>query len=591
LEKAGVNTFFRADNCEPEIITIGSTDVNSGFKFELELSSRGAAIRRATLSEFDNRDYKDPQPLDILQPVSSAGGEILSLANRQIVFANQNLQLPLDKLHWQSLGAEMLDDGSQKASFKAVLKDGSNDKAVINLLKTYTVLPNSNMLECDLSLENASAFEQKVQLNFGGPVGIEREALRSDMRKVVAGFRDSNGKVVSMARAVNKLAKAKDISDRRLEKNGTDFLWAATVNKYFAAILVPIHSENEAGIGVGQKTGEIYGGGDDQTIGLSVRMSQVALAPAGLEGDSRSCRFQLYLGPKDKRLFDKSEYYTELGFVHTISFMACCCPTAVIHPMAFGILAIMEWMYGFIGNYGVVIIILVLLVRVILHPLTKKSQVSMSNMSKLAPQVEQLKKKYANNKAEMNKQVMELYRQQGASPVLGMLPMFVQMPLWIALYSAIYASIALRGAPFLPVWITDLSAPDALFRFSEVTLPIFGKLDSFNLLPIMMGVAFFLQQKLMPSQQAAAQSNPQMAQQQKMMMFMMPILFPLMLYKAPSGLNLYIMTSVFGGVFEQYIIRKHIREKDQVESVGLVSVTSKTGGKVKKKKPKPFFKT
>ena len=185
---------------------------------------------------------------------------------------------------------------------------------------------------------------------------------------------------------------------------------------------------------------------------------------------------------------------------------------------------------------------------------------------------------------------MALYKEQGASPIMGFLPMFVQMPIWISLYSAIYASIALRGAPFLPFWITDLSAPDALVRFSTVIVPLLGwKIQSFNLLPLLMGVAFYLQQKLMPSQASAA-SNPQMAQQQKMMMFMMPLMFPLMLYKAPSGLNLYIMASTFAGVIEQYVIRKHIREKDEAESLGLVAVTSKTGGKVKKKKPKPFYK-
>jgi len=166
----------------------------------------------------------------------------------------------------------------------------------------------------------------------------------------------------------------------------------------------------------------------------------------------------------------------------------------------------------------------------------------------------------------------------------------VQMPVWIALWSAVYASIELRGAAFLPFWITDLSAPDALFRFPAVNLPLFGRLDSFNLLPILMGVAFYLQQQLMPSQ-AAASTNPQMAQQQKMMKIMLPILFPLMLYKAPSGVNLYIMASTFAGVIEQYVIRKHIREKEEAEASGLVAATSKTGGKVKKKKPKPFFKT
>jgi YidC/Oxa1 family membrane protein insertase len=173
---------------------------------------------------------------------------------------------------------------------------------------------------------------------------------------------------------------------------------------------------------------------------------------------------------------------------------------------------------------------------------------------------------------------------------MGMLPMFVQMPLWIALWSAVYASVSLRGAAFLPFWITDLSAPDALVRFPEaIIVPLLRwKIESFNLLPILMGVAFYLQQKLMPKQAAA---NPQAAQQQKMMMIMMPIMFPLMLYKGPSGVNLYIMSSVFAGVFEQYFIRKHIQEKEQEQATGMVAATSKTGGKVKKKKPKPFYKT
>ena len=183
---------------------------------------------------------------------------------------------------------------------------------------------------------------------------------------------------------------------------------------------------------------------------------------------------------------------------------------------------------------------------------------------------------------------MALYKEQGASPIMGFLPMIFQMPIWIALYSAINASIELRGAAFLPFWITDLSVPDALIRFSAITLPLFGKLDSFNLLPILMGLAMYLQQKLTPS--PAAAGNPQAAQQQKMMMIMMTLMFPLLLYKAPSGLNLYIMSSLFAGVIEQHIIRKHIKEKEQNQAAGLVPATSKTGGKVKKKKPKPFYK-
>jgi YidC/Oxa1 family membrane protein insertase len=299
----------------------------------------------------------------------------------------------------------------------------------------------------------------------------------------------------------------------------------------------------------------------------------------------------LYLGPKDKSTFDKNPLYRQLGFVQTIDFMTCCCPASIINPLAFGILAIMKWMYGFWPhNYGIVIIILVLVMRLILHPLVKKSQVSMHRMSKLAPRAEEIKKKYASNKAEMNKKLIELYREQGASPIMGMLPMLVQMPIWIALWSAIYTSIDLRGAPFLPFWITDLSAADAVWRFPAITIPLVGwTIHSLNLLPILMGVAFYLQQKLMPTQAAAA-TSPQMAQQQKMMMIMLPLMMPLVLYNAPSGVNLYIMASTFAGVIEQYVIKKHIDRNEHEEAKGVVAATSKTGGKFKKKKPKPFFR-
>jgi YidC/Oxa1 family membrane protein insertase len=257
--------------------------------------------------------------------------------------------------------------------------------------------------------------------------------------------------------------------------------------------------------------------------------------------------------------------------------------------MSFAVLSLMKWAYQYIPNYGVVIIILVLLVRLALHPVTKSSQISMMKMGKLGPQAEEIRKKYADNKQEMNRRIMELYKEQGASPILGCLPMLLQMPIWIALYSAIYAGIELRGAKFLPIWITDLSGSDAIFSFTPVTIPLIGVIASFNLLPILLGVAMYLQQKLTPTSAQGAVSE-QMQQQQKMMLIMMPIMMLLFLYNAPSGLNLYIMASTFGGVIEQYVIRKHIREKEAIEAETLVGATAKLA-RVKKKKPKPFFKS
>jgi len=605
---------FGADNSPAKTVILGATDPNTenadtGFKFHLELSSKGAAIRRAIFSNgpdsrgrdsgFDDRDYKNPQPLVIISPIPERdGSEVLAMANTNFVFVEQQLQLPLNRLDWKSFDDETADDGSQSARFEAIIKRKDTGQPALKLTKIYKISRESYLLDCDVTVENLLNSEQKVRLNMAGPSGLGREAIRTDMRKIVAAFRDSQGVISSVKLDKKKLSKATSIDDRQLKQPGGNFLWTAAVNKYFAAILVPRPDEGKDYCDwIAGKAGRFYNpDGDvkadtgDEMLGLELTTATNTLAATGQADSSRTYSFQLYLGPKDKSFFDKNEMYRNLGFLQTIDFMGCCCPTKIISPLAFGILALMKWMYGFIGNYGVVIIILVFLMRLCMHPITKKSQISMSKMGTLAPKAEEIKKKYANNKAEMNKQMMALYREQGASPIMGFLPMMVQMPIWIALWSAVYASIDLRGAAFLPFWITDLSVPDALVRFSTLTMPLLGwKIESLNLLPLMMGVAFYLQQQLMPSQ-ANASTNPQMAQQQKMMKIMMPLLFPLMLYKAPSGVNLYIMASTFAGVIEQYVIRKHIREKEQADSLGLVAATSKTGGKAKKKKPKPFFR-
>ena len=591
---------FGADHAPATSVTLGSIDPKSNYMLEVELVSKAAAIRSAVFSQFDDRDPNNPQPLQILSPVKLYdGSEVLSMANTSFVFVKHKSLLSLDELHWESLGKEK-GDGWQKGSFTTVIKD-SNGAPVVKLTKSYKITAGSYLLDCDLTVENLTGSEQKVRFNLGGPVGLGRESFRSDMRQVMAGFRNSEGKVVSTGLNTKKLRNAKEIADRRPTKPGANFLWIAAINKYFAAIVVPVADQGKDFCDwIADKTGRFYNpDGDersnsgDETIGLDLKIAANTLAEAGQANSEKTYKFQLYLGPKDKSLFDKTQLYEKLGFAHTITFMPCfCCPTYIINPIAFAILAMMRWMHGFWPyNYGVVIIILVFMFRLAMHPVTKKSQLSMRKMTKLGPMAEEIKKKYANNKAEMNKQMMALYKKQGASPIMGFLPMMVQMPIWIALWSAVYASIELRGEGFLPFWITDLSMPDALYRFpTTIIVPLLGwKIESLNLLPLMMGVAFYLQQKLMPHQ-AGASANPQVAQQQKMMMIMMPLMFPLMLYKAPSGVNLYIMSSTFAGVFEQYFIRKHIREKEEAESQGLVSATSKTGGKVKKKKPKPFYK-
>ncbi|GAI31769.1 unnamed protein product, partial [marine sediment metagenome] len=276
--------------------------------------------------------------------------------------------------------------------------------------------------------------EQKLHFSLAGPIGLGREDVSRDMRKVVGGFITSEGGVVSSRKEIHssflsrklglkdatlKYQKALQTRSRtQIEQAKEDLrighnlpsrhssarsLWVAATNKYFAAILRPVPAKGKGHCDwVKDKTGRYYnpdgdqkGNTGDETVGVNLEITPTTLTPSGQADSTRAYKFQLYLGPKDKSLFDKNEMYRKLGFAQTIDFLACCCPASIISPLAFGILALMKWMYAFFHNYGVVIIILVFLMRLAMHPVTKKSQVSMSRMTKLAPKTEEIKKKYA----------------------------------------------------------------------------------------------------------------------------------------------------------------------------------------------------
>lgn len=608
---------YTAIQAKRKIVTMGSDDPASGFKFELEMINKGAAIASVTLNEFDDRNREDPQKFVLLMPVKNgAGGNVYSYAN-SVFKISDSKPLDLSLLQWDCSDVITGADGSESVVFSTMIlekEDPSKKGGVdaIKLTKTYRIVRESYDVECVFDVENLSGESVKARFAMQGPAGIKREGSRQDMRSVVSAFLMSDGSVESVVKISGKLrkfTKSADKSDLDLKSKtvGAKFIWAATTNKYFAAILRPVPGEGKkTNTFVREGRSEYFDPGiaDKRSSGkdeISFKLfaSSKELSGAGGADSTQSFVFQIYLGPKKIDLFKDNPLYDSLGYIHTISFMACfCCPEAVINPLSFGIIGLMKTMYGWMGpfgNYGIVIIIFVVMVRIVLHPITRKSQVSMMAMQKISshPRMIEIKKKYADNRAEMQKQTMQFYKDENVSPaqgVMGVLPMFLQMPIWIALYRAIYANFELRGAGFA-FWINDLSAPDALFTFSEITVPLVGwQLNSFNLLPVLLGVAMFLQQKLMPHSKPGAAQSDQMAQQQKMMMWMMPIMMLVFLYKAPSGLNLYIMASTFAGVAEQVIIRKHIREKEEAEGMGLVAVTKKTGGKVKKKKPKPFFK-
>ncbi|MGZ8447097.1 MAG: YidC/Oxa1 family insertase periplasmic-domain containing protein, partial [Candidatus Deferrimicrobiaceae bacterium] len=191
------------------------------------------------------------------------------------------------------------------------------------------------------------------------------------------------------------------------------------------------------------------------------------------------------------------------------------------------------------GNYGIDIILLTILIKIFFYPLTKKSMASMKKMQELAPILNKLKEKYKDDKARQQQEMMNLYKTYKINPMSGCLPMLLQIPVFIALYKGLLVAIELRHAPFM-LWINDLSAPEHLWDIDVAgyTLPI-------RLLPLLMGISMFAQQKLTPS----AGMDPT---QQKMMLFL-PVIFTFMFWGFPTGLTIYWLMNNLLSIGQQLI--------------------------------------
>ena len=309
-------------------------------------------------------------------------------------------------------------------------------------------------------------------------------------------------------------------------------VWAGARSKYFlSAVLTET-----------QRTGKLGMIGDKE-------LSQIGWAVTyPFTGDPRLVRdeYTLYLGPLDIKALKAYgvglEKTIDLGRLRFFSKF---------------ILDLMIWMGGFIPNMGVVIIILSILTKVLFYRLTHKSFKSMKDMQRLQPRLKELQDKYKDDKTKLNQATMALYKKAGVNPLGGCLPLLFQMPVFIALFSVLRNTIELRGAPFV-LWMNDLSSPDVLFDFG-VKLPFLG--SEFHLLPLLMGVAMFVQSKTgggSPTGGPAAGA----AGQQKMMQTMMPIVFTVLFYNMPSGLVLYWLVNNIFSIVQQYIVHRQIESED-----------------------------
>ena len=363
---------------------------------------------------------------------------------------------------------------------------------------------------------------------------------------------------------------------------GFELSWFGTTNRYFTLAVHAIDPAAPQGK-VLRPVQEVWGIADaeepapgTEKVAFTELRSEIVEIPAA---GSATFSIGAYPGPLDPRLLAVIDPYAPLRMDGLILYLISgCCSFCTFSWLANAILQLLTILHdNVVFDWSLAIIVLVILVRFMLHPITRYSQIQMARVTKgmaaIKPELEQLQKRYANDPKRLQQEQMRLYREKGVNPVGcvgGMLPTFLQMPIWIALYAVLYFAFDLWQKPaFFGVFqnfggwsfLADLSAPDHFVQFERPLITWPFEFSSINLIPLLMSVVFWMQQKYM-APPTTGTLTPEQESQQKMMKWMSVILFPVMLYTAPSGLTLYIMTSTCVGIIEGRRVRAQIDRMD-----------------------------
>ncbi len=328
-----------------------------------------------------------------------------------------------------------------------------------------------------------------------------------------------------------------DFKDNKAQKISTTGGWIGITDKYWMATLVP---DQKAKVDMSIKQ---TGSGANVKYQIDYVGGGVAIPPGG----SATTEARLFAGAKIVRIID--DYETKFGiekFDLTIDWGWFWFFTKPLFWL-------LEWLYVQLGNFGLSILVLTVIVKLVFFPLANKSYAAMAKMKALQPEMEKLKERYGEDRQRMNQELMQLYRREKVNPAAGCLPIIVQIPVFFALYKVLYTTIEMRHQPFYG-WIKDLAAPDPLtiltgFGLLPWHVPEFLLFFNIGLWPIIMGVTMYLQQKLNP--------QPTDPVQARVFQFL-PILFTFMLAPFSAGLVIYWAWSNILSIAQQYMImRRH----------------------------------
>ncbi|PCI92514.1 membrane protein insertase YidC, partial [Candidatus Aerophobetes bacterium] len=346
--------------------------------------------------------------------------------------------------------------------------------------------------------------------------------------------------------------------------------WVCNANGFFGLILDPLTE-----VPVGFEAAHIPGSVDPTR--LTIIDAKNNLYPADkypgyivkipLKQSSKPLQFRLFGGPFDHTVFaavDKAFANTQTGYrpdyAAAQSFNGWF--TFISEPFAKFLFAIMKFFYSFSKSWGLSIILLTIVLKVILYPLNNWSMRSMSRMQFIQPQVAAIKKRYEKDPKRGNLETMQLYKDKKVNPFSSCFPMVIQMPFLIGMFDLLRSTFALRGTSFITGWINNLSAPDVLFSWSY---PIFFFGTEFHLLPFINGGLMFLQQKCSALMNKHKVVDPATQKQSSTSATIMTVVFTLLFYNFPAGLNLYWISSTILAILQQWIISTRLNKESSTK--------------------------
>lgn len=404
------------------------------------------------------------------------------------------------------------------------------------LRKVYEFKPGEYLFELRVTIENSVKEYPNLNydgyaytLQFGPQIGPDFDKL--DMRQAYRKF------FVYQNEKRDEIKVSRDGITSVDERIG----WAALAGKYFALIGIPDATLYKVSF-LSRAHPEL------------VQESRIFFSRPVIKSSKNTDVYRFYAGPKTKQQLSRYNQEEKNSFnIRGLNLDSVMDRRVLLGWLENILKFFLNLFYKIIPNYGIAIILLTILIKILLFPITHKSYESTSKMQQINPKIQELRDKFKDNPQKMNQEMAALYKKEGVNPLGGCLPLLLQMPVFIALYGLLNNHFELRGAEFIVPWITDLSSPDSILNFAPTQIPILGWSD-IRLLPILFVGTQLISSKIL--QNPGASSNSQM----KMITYVLPLVFFFVLYDAPSGLLLYWTVTNLLTVVQQYFITKR-REK------------------------------